>query len=139
MLTHGCLQQFNIGFIRNSIKTFETILNKNVLFVGLPYTEASFFSFNHIPCQSLPSAANNSGQPNKMVDKYNCVQLNIKAVTWQLGVHCRGERIIRYSNIIRIIFEYQNIRIRIRSIFSNRIIFVLVFVQLFSSNQITFV
>ena len=65
MLTHGCLQQFNIGFIRNSIKTFET----NVLFVrvGLPYTEASFFSFNHIPCQSLPSAANNSGQPNKMV------------------------------------------------------------------------
>ena len=39
----------------------------------------------------------------------------------------RGERIIRYSNIIRIIFEYQNIRICIRSIFSNRIIFVFVF------------
>ena len=28
-------------------------------------------------------------------------------------VMIRGERIIRYSNIIRIIFEYQNIRIRI--------------------------
>ena len=39
----------------------------------------------------------------------------------------RGERIIRYSNIIRIIFEYQNIRIRIRSIFSNQIIFLFVF------------
>ena len=42
-------------------------------------------------------------------------------------VMIRGERIIQYSNIIRIIFEYQNIRIRIRSIFSNRIIFVFVF------------
>ena len=39
----------------------------------------------------------------------------------------RGEQIIWYSNIIWIIFEYQNIRIRIRSIFSNRIIFVFVF------------
>ena len=39
----------------------------------------------------------------------------------------RGEQIIRYSNIIRIIFEYQNICIRIRLIFSNRIIFVFVF------------
>ena len=29
-------------------------------------------------------------------------------------VTIRGERIIRYSNIIRIIFEYQNIRIRNR-------------------------
>ena len=43
------------------------------------------------------------------------------------SIRIRGERIIRYSNIIRIIFEYQNIRIRIRSIFSNRIIFVFVF------------
>ena len=65
----------------------------------------------------------------------------------------RGERIIRYSNIIRIVeaeywysysysgdfFKPNNIRIRIRSIFSNRIIFVFVFGQLFSSNRITFV
>ena len=49
----------------------------------------------------------------------------------------RGERIIRYSNDIRIskysysysvdIFKPNNIRIRIRVIFSNRIIFVFVF------------
>ena len=43
------------------------------------------------------------------------------------AMYNRGERIIRYSNIIQIIFEYQNIRIHIRSIFSNRIIFVFVF------------
>ena len=45
----------------------------------------------------------------------------------------RGERIIRYSNIIRIIFEYQIIRIRIRSLFSNRIIFVFVFGWIFQT------
>ena len=53
----------------------------------------------------------------------------------------RGKRIIRYSNIIRIVeaeywysylysgdfFKPNTIRIRIRSIFSNRIIFVFVF------------
>ena len=44
----------------------------------------------------------------------------------------RGERIIRYSNIIWIIFVYQNIRIR--SIFSNRIIFVFVFRWFFQTD-----
>ena len=60
--------------------------------------------------------------------KQHCVYDIWDILSSEIEYHTtRGERIIRYSNIIRIIFKYQNIRIRIRSIFSNRIIFVFVF------------
>ena len=72
-----------------------------------------------------------------LMPQYHRSDPHFPAIIRPFTLHQRGERIIRCSNNIRIpkysysysvdIFKPNNIRIRIRVIFSNRIIFVFVF------------
>ena len=66
--------------------------------------------------------------PTELQASIHCIWI-VPVSTEYVCVQSRGERIIRYSNIIRILEQNTSIRIRIRVTFFNRILFVFVFGQ----------